>query len=66
MQQIRSTSAILFIAVLLLGACGDSGSDSAPQATDPASNAAREAALEAAGGEELGGTVSMLGLLGGE
>ena len=66
MQKLRSTSAMFVTAVLLLAACGDSGSGSEAQATDPASNAAREAALEAAGGEELGGTVSMLGLLGGE
>lgn len=64
MHNVRSASAGLVTAILVLGGCG--GSDEAERATDPASNAARDAALEAAGGEELGGTVSMLGLLGGE
>ncbi len=64
MQQVRSVSAGLVAAALVLGGCSDS--EPAERATDPASNAARDAALEAAGGEELGGSVSMLGLLGGE
>jgi len=64
MQKVRTVSAGLLVTALVLAGCG--GSPEEEQADDPASNAARQAALEAAGGEEIGGTVSMLGLLGGE
>lgn len=64
MHRIRPVSAALLAAGLVLAGCGDSPEEE--QANDPASNAARDAALEAAGGEEIGGSVSMLGLLGGE
>jgi len=57
-------SAVLF----LVTACSSSDSETVerPEAPQSAVDAAEAAAADAAGGEELGGKVSMLGVLGGE
>jgi len=56
------------VVLLLVTACssGDSQTVDPPKAPQSAVDAAEQAAAEAAGGEQLDGSVSMLGVLGGE
>ncbi|MEJ7833313.1 MAG: ABC transporter substrate-binding protein [Nocardioides sp.] len=56
------------VVLLLVTACSSSDSQTVdrPKAPQSAVDAAEKAAAEAAGGEQLGGSVSMLGVLGGE
>lgn len=64
----RLRAAAVAVLLLLAAACSSSDSETVerPEAPQPAVEAAEKAAAEAAGGEQLGGSVGMLGVLGGE
>lgn len=68
MMNLRATTAAGVAVLLLATACSSSDSTTVdrPVAPQSAVDAAKVAALDAAGGKELGGKVSMLGVLGGE
>lgn len=66
-MKVRSAALALLSTCLVLTACSssDSVTRDKPEAPKSAVDAAKSAALEAAGGEQIGGKVTMLGVLGG-
>lgn len=67
MSRQRSAIALMAAATVLLAGCTASGGGTVDSRFDPtAIAAARTAALAAAGGEKIGGSVNIMGVLGGE